>query len=98
MKATADLCVVPLGAGISVSKYIAACEEVLQQAGLNPELHGFGTNIEGDLDTVLDAVKLCHEKVHEMGSPRIHTTIRLGTRTDRDQSIQDKVDSVREKM
>ena len=29
-----------------------------------------------------------------MGAPRIHTQIKLGTRTDRDQGLDDKVASV----
>ena len=44
------------------------------------------------------AVKRCHEVVHEMGAPRISTTIKLGTRTDRVQTMEDKVRSVQEKI
>ena len=44
------------------------------------------------------AIKKCHETVHEMGAPRIGTTIRMGTRTDREQNMQDKIDSVETKM
>jgi uncharacterized protein YqgV (UPF0045/DUF77 family) len=44
------------------------------------------------------AVKRCHERVHAMGVPRITTTIKLGTRTDRDQGMDDKVESVRRKL
>ena len=36
MKVIADLTVVPLGVGISLSKYVAACEKVLEEAGLEP--------------------------------------------------------------
>ncbi len=98
MKVILDLCVVPLGVGLSVSKYVAACEEVLREAGLEAHLHAYGTNVEGDWDVVLAAVKRCHEVVHEMGAPRITTSIRLGTRTDREQSIVDKVRSVERKL
>lgn len=98
MKVIADLCVVPLGVGVSVSKYIAACEKVLRDAGLETELHAYGTNIEGEWDAVFSAIKRCHEVVHEMGAPRITTTLRFGTRTDRDQTMADKVRSVEEKM
>jgi len=94
MKVIMDLCVVPMGVGISVSKYVAACHEVLRDAGLKTELHAYGTNIEGDWDTVMGAVKVCHEKIHIMGAPRITTTIKLGTRTDRQQTMEDKVSSV----
>jgi len=98
MNATLDLCVVPLGVGVSVSEYVAACQKVLNDAGLKHRLHAYGTNIEGDWDEVMAAVKRCHEVVHEMGAPRITTSIRLGTRVDRDQSMDDKVRSVEEKL
>ena len=98
MNVIMDLCVVPIGVGVSVSKYIAACEKVLTDAGLTPHLHAYGTNIEGEWDTVVAAVKRCHEVIHEMGAPRVSTTIKLGTRTDRPQTIQDKVRSVKQKL
>jgi uncharacterized protein (TIGR00106 family) len=94
MKTIVDLCVVPIGVGVSVSKYVVACEKVLTDAGLSTQLHAYGTNIEGDWDTVFAAIKRCHEVVHEMGSPRITTTIKVGTRIDREQTMQDKIDSV----
>lgn len=98
MHVIADICIVPLGVGVSVSRYIAACERVLAEAGLSPNLHPHGTNVEGEWDVVFLALKRCHEVVHEMGAPRIHASIRLGTRTDRAQTMADKVRSVREKM
>lgn len=94
MKMIADLTVVPIGVGVSLSKYIATCEDVLQQAGLKTTLHPNGTAIEGEWDAVMAAVKACHEKVHGMGAPRIFTTLKIGTRTDRRQSLEDKVESV----
>ncbi len=94
MKVIVDLCVVPLGVGVSVSKYIAECQQVLRDAGLAHQLHAYGTNIEGEWDDVFAAIKLCHERVHAMGAPRITTSIKVGTRTDREQSMQDKIDSV----
>lgn len=98
MKVIVDLCIVPLGIGVSVSKHIAACQRVLQDAGLKTHLHAYGTNIEGPWDDVFAAIKKCHEVVHELNCPRISTTIKLGTRTDRSQTIEDKVQSVRDKL
>ena len=98
MNVIVDLCVVPLGVGVSVSNYVAACERVLKEAGLEIRLHAFGTNIEGEWDDVFAAVKRCHEVVHAMGAPRITTSIRLGTRTDRNQGMDDKVRSVETKL
>lgn len=98
MKVLVDLCIVPIGVGVSLSTYIAACETVLTEAGLKTSLHSYGTNIEGEWDTVFAAIKRCHEVVHEMGAPRITTTIKLGTRTDRSQTMEDKVTSVQKKL
>jgi len=94
MKVIADLCVVPVGVGVSVSEYVVACERVLADAGLSHRLHAYGTNIEGEWDEVFAAIKRCHEVVHAMGAPRISSTLRFGTRTDRDQTMVEKVESV----
>lgn len=98
MNVIVDLCIIPLGVGVSLSPYVAACENVLRNAGLKCVLHANGTNIEGEWDEVFAAVKLCHETLHAMGAPRIHTTIGLGTRSDRPQTMDDKLCSVRNKL
>ena len=57
MKAIADISIIPLGVGLSLSSYVAACEEVFTEHGLEPRLHANGTNVEGEWDTVMDALK-----------------------------------------
>jgi len=94
MKVIVDLCVIPMGVGVSVGAYIARCQQVLQEAGLDHKLHSWGTNIEGEWDNVFAAIKRCHEVMHDEGAPRVATQIKVGTRTDREQSMQDKIDSV----
>lgn len=94
MNVIADLCVVPIGVGVSVSKYVAECERILKDAGLKTKLHAYGTNVEGEWDAVFDAIKQCHQVVHEMGAPRISTTLKFGTRIDRMQTMDDKINSV----
>ena len=98
MKVMIDLCVVPIGVGTSVSEYVAECERIIKQAGLTHKLHAYGTNIEGDWDDVMATVKKCHEVVHAKGAPRIFTTMKVGTRTDREQTMDDKVRSVESKL
>lgn len=98
MKVLIDISIVPLGVGLSLSPYVAACERVFKDAGLKTALHAYGTNVEGDWDEVFAAVKTCHETLHAMGAPRISTNLRLGTRTDRAQTMEQKVASVIEKM
>lgn len=98
MEVIADLCIIPMGVGVSVSKEVAVCERILADAGLKTKLHAYGTNIEGEWDTVFQAVKRCHEVLHASGVPRISTSMRFGTRTDRVQKMEDKVRSVEEKL
>lgn len=98
MKVIADLCLIPLGVGVSVSTYIAECERILTAAGLKIELHAYGTNIEGEWGAVFGAIQRCHEKIHAMGAPRISTTLKFGTRIDRTQTMEDKILSVRKKL
>lgn len=98
MKVIADFCVIPMGVGTSVSEYVAECERIFKQAGLSHQLHAYGTNVEGEWEDVFEALRRCHERIHEMGAPRISTTVKLGTRNDRSQSMADKVSSVVSKL
>src|SRR5512135_188773 len=98
MNVILDLCIVPISVGVSLSPYVAACEKVLAEAGLKAVLHANGTNIEGEWDKVFAAIKRCHEVVHEKGAPRVFTVIKAGTRTDKAQTMDDKIKSVEAKL
>ena len=45
MNVIVDLCIVPIGVGVSLSPYVAAGEKVLAEAGLKTALPANGTNI-----------------------------------------------------
>lgn len=94
MKCMADLCVIPFNGKISVADDIAHCQKVLQRFDIDIQLHGYGTNIYGDWDEVFAAIKACHTELHDQGIVRISSTIKVGTRTDKDQTIRDKIDAV----
>jgi uncharacterized protein (TIGR00106 family) len=98
MNAIAEFTIIPIGVGVSLSKYVAVCEQILEKTGLSYELHANGTNLEGEWEDVMDAIRDCHEKLHAMGVPRIATQIKIGTRTDRAQKMAEKIVSVREKL
>jgi uncharacterized protein (TIGR00106 family) len=89
-----DLCVVPIGVGVNLVPFIAACERVRLGAGIKLQLHPNGTAIEGEWAPVFEAIEACHAAVHAIGCSRIFTTVKVNTRTDRDQTFEDKVASV----
>ena len=98
MKVNAMLSIIPIGVGISLSEYVAACERVLEEAGVRKQLHAHGTNVEGEWSDVMEAIRRCVETVHEMGAPRVSTFVKLGTRTDRTPSSEEMVRSVEAKL
>ncbi len=77
MTVIVDQCVVPIGLGVHLAPYIAACEQVLTEAGLKIQLHPNGTAIEGGWEPVFAAIKACHQAVHAMGCPRPYTKVKI---------------------
>ena len=91
MKALGEIQVIPIGVGVSVRREVMRAHEIISRAGLKTQLHAYGTNVEGDLDTILNTIKAVHETLHAQGTTRLSTTIKIGTRTDRETSLQDKL-------
>lgn len=94
MKIIADICVVPFTGKVSVRAEVARAHAILKETGLPVLLHGYGTNIEGEYRVIMEALERIHEELHAGGAPRISTTIRIGSRTDKSQSIRDKIEAV----
>jgi uncharacterized protein (TIGR00106 family) len=91
MKATAEIQVIPLGTGVSVRPHVRRAHELLAASGLHVVLHAFGTNVEGELGDILDAVRRVHETLHAEGVVRLSTAIKIGTRTDKEPTLEGKL-------
>ncbi len=98
MQVIVDFTLIPLGVGASLSPYIALCQKIFRDRGISHQLHAFGTTLEGEWDQVLRAIKECHQHIHEQGAPRISSTIKLGTRTDKSQTMAERIESVKKKQ
>ena len=90
MKATAELQVIPIGTGVSVRTEITRVVELLRGHDFILETHASGTNIEGDLAEILAAVALVHERLHDEGSIRLVSYLKLETRTDKPPTLAGK--------
>ena len=90
MQATADLQVIPIGQGVSVRKEIMEVVQLLSQYPLKVVSHAAGTNLEGDLDVILQAVSKIHEHLHLSGTVRIVSYLKLETRTDKVPTLEGK--------
>lgn len=91
MKATAEIQVIPIGSGVSVRDEVKRAHRILEDAGLSATLHGNGTNVEGELADILDVVRRIHETLHEEGTQRIASFVKIGTRTDKEPSLAGKL-------
>ena len=94
--AIAEVSIVPLGTGSpSISTHVARAIRVLQQEkGVKYELTSMGTIIEGDLDSILRAVKRMHQATLDEGVLRVVTTIKIDDRRDKPLTPQGKIESV----
>jgi uncharacterized protein (TIGR00106 family) len=92
-----EMSITPLGVGDSVSRYVAECIELIDESGLDYELHAMGTIVEGELNQVLDLMRRCIERVAEH-SDRVTCAAKLDFRSGPGGRIKSKVASVEEKL
>ena len=91
MKAVAEIQVVPIGVGVSVRAEVRRAQAIIRESGLEVQEHSFGTNVEGDLDTILQVIARIHQVLHAEGALRLSTAIKLGTRTDKEPDLASKL-------
>ncbi|OAL33720.1 hypothetical protein AYO20_07058 [Fonsecaea nubica] len=94
-KCTADFCLIPLGTPTaSVSAEIAEVQRLMKRSGLKYSMHSAGTTVEGSWDDVMRLIGQAHTLLHQKGIVRIQSDIRVGSRTDKAQTMEDKVAAV----
>ncbi|CAI7658828.1 Cell wall biogenesis protein Ecm15 [Penicillium freii] len=93
----ADFCLVPIGTSSpSVANEVAEIQRLVETCGLKYVMHSAGTTLEGSWDQVHQVIGQAHTILHQKGVVRIHTDIRVGSRTDKVQSFEDKVTKVQQ--
>jgi uncharacterized protein (TIGR00106 family) len=92
-----EMSITPLGKGESVSPYVAECVQLIDESGLDYELHSMGTIVEGELEQVLDLMRRCIEQVARH-SDRITCAAKLDYRRGHSGRLERKVASVEEKL
>lgn len=96
----AEVTVVPLGTeDTSLSSYVADCQKVLEQEeGIEYQLTPMGTIIEGDLDEIFEVVKKLHQVPFDQGALRVSTSLKIDDRRDKEASMEQKLNSVNNKL
>jgi uncharacterized protein (TIGR00106 family) len=91
MRAVAEVQVIPIGSGVSVRDEVRRAHAILVQSGLNAQLHAYGTNVEGEMEEIFEAVRRVHETLHAEGTVRLSTFLKIGTRTDKQPALAAKL-------
>ncbi len=94
MKVSANLCIVPMGVGPSVSPYVREIKAIIESSGLDATMHPNGTNIDGELSDICALVERCEARLAELGVQRTFITLIFSTRRDKVQTMADKLAAV----
>src|SRR3954454_19663155 len=98
--ATADLTVIGLGrSDPSATEYIAEIQRRLAaQDRVGYKLHAMGTSLESSTEDILAVVGELHSVPVELGITRVYSVLKLDDRRDKEQTLDDKVRSVEERL
>ncbi|KAI9592855.1 hypothetical protein BDF19DRAFT_450348 [Syncephalis fuscata] len=89
-----EFSLLPIGEGVSVSKYVAACQHILKTRKVEHEMHAMGTNLIGTWQVTMQAIDECRRVVHDMGADRVSVSVKIDSRRDKAASFANKVASV----
>lgn len=101
-KVIAEVSIVPIGTGdtgvsVFVAEAVKALEKVAESNDLRYHVCTMGTVIEGDLDSVWQAVRAMQEAMIAVGAKRLLTTLRIDDRRDKEETLERKRQAVAEK-
>lgn len=94
----AELSVSPLDKGAGgLSRYVAESIKIIEESGLDYEVHALGTLIEGPTDKVFEVIRACQENMCRH-SERVLTTVKIDDRRGAVGRIKGKVSSIEEQL
>jgi uncharacterized protein (TIGR00106 family) len=106
-KVVAEISIIPLGKNYStdtmqtsISREIAfALKAIKKLKEVKVNLNAMGTEIEANnIQDILKSIEVAHQAIRDLGIKRIISTIRIDERLDKIETLEDRVDSVNEKM
>ncbi|WKT57417.1 MTH1187 family thiamine-binding protein [Candidatus Nitrosotenuis chungbukensis] len=93
----AEISIYPIGTdSTSVSIYVArAIEAIADFKDVKYKITPMGTVLESDrIERIFEATKIMTDAVHRMGVKRVEVILKIDSRSDKNQTIDSKVDSV----
>ena len=99
MTVIVEFSIIPLGIGISISKFLAPALQKLDKKKVRHEITSMGTIFEAkSVGEAFDLVKAAHEAVFQKEIRRVVTTIKIDDRRDVEKTMDEKVQSLKKAM
>jgi len=99
MTVVVELNIIPLGKGISVSKFLVPALKVFEKRGVKHEITPMCTTFEAEsIEEAFDLARVAHEVVFSVGVKRVVTTVKVDDRRDIERSLEEKVEPLKEKI
>ena len=100
---TAEISIIPISTtngDTSMSKEIALVYNAISQIqGLKTILTAMGTQVESNnLENILEAIKISHITLRNIGIERIMSSIRIDERLGKNNTLERKINSVKDKI
>jgi uncharacterized protein (TIGR00106 family) len=100
---TAEISIIPItttNSDTSMSKEIALVYNAISQIqGLKTILTAMGTQVESNnLENILEAIKISHITLRNIGIERIMSSIRIDERLGKNNTLERKINSVKDKI
>ena len=94
-----ELSIVPLGVGVSVSKFLAPAVKELDRRGVKYEVTPMCTIFEAEnVEEAFNVIKMAHEAVFGGSVKRVVTTVKIDDRRDIKRRIKEKVESLKKEV
>ncbi len=93
----ADLVVVPVGEGESLSSFVAEILKVIDDSGITYRLHPMGTVLEGDWESVMAVVDACFQRAARLAG-RVSLSLKIDYRAGEASRLESKVQTVEAKL
>ncbi len=96
-----EVTVIPIGTETtSLSEYVADLHRLLEQAPepIRFQMTPMSTIIEGELTDLFQVLRRLHEAPFQHGAKRVSTSIKIDDRRDKNASMEQKLQSVRNKL
>jgi uncharacterized protein (TIGR00106 family) len=100
MAVHAEISVIPVTGSTSMSREVAlAFDAIKKTKGIRATLTALGTQMEAeDISAVLAAISAAHAAVKKAGVARVISSVRIDERRDKEQSLEEKIRSVKQRL